>query len=95
MYLNPKTDKLRAERARNAEKIQALQARNEKLDEQILKNENADIIGMVRELELTPEQLAELLTRSRPILPKAVNLEEETPDTAMDDSKTEECKNDD
>ena len=95
MYLNPKTDKLRAERARNTERIQTLQARNEVLDAQILKNDNEDIIGMVREMELTPEQLAELLTQSRPILPTAVNTEEEIPDSDVEDLETEEIENDD
>ena len=62
--MNPKIEKLRKERSRNADKIGNLQERNRKLDEQIMKLENSEIIGMVREIRMTPEQLAELLTRN-------------------------------
>ena len=60
--MNPKIEKLKAERSRNTEKISALQNRNRKLSEQITKLENNDIIGMVREIGMTPEQLAALLS---------------------------------
>ena len=56
--MNPKIEKLKAERSRNSEKISDLQNRNRKLSEQITKLENNDIIGMVREIGMTPEQLA-------------------------------------
>ena len=62
--MNPKIEKLRNERSRNADKIGNLQERNRKLDEQIMKLENSEIIGMVREIRMTPEELAELLTRN-------------------------------
>lgn len=55
-------EKLKAERSRNTEKISDLQNRNRKLSEQITKLENNDIIGMVREIGMTPEQLAALLS---------------------------------
>lgn len=58
--MNPKIEKLKAERSRNTEKISDLQNRNRKLSEQITKLENNDIIGMVREIGMTPEQLAAL-----------------------------------
>ena len=60
--MNPKIEKLKAERSRNIEKISDLQNRNRKLSEQITKLENNDIIGMVREIGMTPEQLAALLS---------------------------------
>ena len=60
--MNPKIEKLKAERSRNTEKISDLQNRNRKLSEQITKLENNDIIGMVREIGMTPEQLAALLS---------------------------------
>ncbi len=60
--MNPRIEKLKAERAKNAEKISALQERNRKLSEQIVKLENTDIIGMVREVGMTPEQLFEMLS---------------------------------
>ena len=52
--MNPKIEKLKAERSRNIEKISDLQNRNRKLSEQITKLENNDIIGMVREIGMTP-----------------------------------------
>ena len=60
--MNPKIEKLKAERSRNTEKISDLQNRNRKLSEQITKLENNDIIGMIREIGMTPEQLAALLS---------------------------------
>jgi cell wall-associated NlpC family hydrolase len=53
--------KLKTEREKNSDKISELQARNKKLDGEITELENTDIVGMVRELGLTPESLAELL----------------------------------
>lgn len=61
--MNPKIEKLKAERSRNTEKISDLQNRNRKLSEQIAKLENNDIIGMVREIGMTPEQLARASVR--------------------------------
>lgn len=63
--MNPKIIKLKAERAKNDEKIAALRSRNRELDESIVELENTDIIGMVRESGFTPEQLARLLQSMR------------------------------
>lgn len=63
--MNPKITKLKAERAKNDEKIAALRSRNRELDESIVELENTDIIGMVRESGFTPEQLARLLQSMR------------------------------
>lgn len=63
--MNPKIEKLKQERAKNSEKISGLQERNRKLSEQITKLENNDIVGLVREIGMTPEQLAELLNSRR------------------------------
>ena len=68
--MNPKIEKLKAERAKNAEKISTLQERNRKLSDQIVKLENTDIIGMVREHDMTPEKLFELLTRKKSVAPE-------------------------
>ena len=68
--MNPKIEKLKAERAKNAEKIGTLQERNRKLSDQIVKLENTDIVGMVREHDMTPEQLFELLTRKQSTAPE-------------------------
>ena len=59
--MNPKVQKLRAEREKNDRKIQSLQSRNKTIDEKVTKIENTDIIGLVREVGMTPDQLAELL----------------------------------
>lgn len=75
--MNLKIEKLKAERGKNSEKIQALQERNRKLSEQITKLENSDIIGMVREIGMTPEQLAELLANRKSIQETEENEHEE------------------
>ena len=59
--MNAKITKLKEEREKNCSKISALQTRNKKIDADILSLENTDIIGMVRETGLSPEQLARLL----------------------------------
>ena len=56
--MNPRLEKLRLEREKVSEKLASLSARLKALDEQILKLENTDIIGIVRENGLTIEQLA-------------------------------------
>lgn len=63
--MNPKVVKLREEREKNAAKIASLQARNKKIDADIISIENTDIIGMVREVGLTPDMLFELIKASR------------------------------
>lgn len=59
--MNIKLNKLRIKRNKNNEKIQSLTKENEKLDKQILELENTDIIGLVRSMNLTPEQLLQIL----------------------------------
>ena len=61
--MNPKLQKLRAELEKNTEKISKLQSRNAELRKQIQELENIDIIGMVRECGLSPEELAGLLAK--------------------------------
>lgn len=81
--MNPKITKLRAERAKNAEKIGRLTARNDEIDQEITKLENLDIVGLVRGLGMTPDQLAALL-RANPIIPAAaVEQKEDTPHEEM------------
>ena len=59
--MNTKLNKLRIKRNKNNEKIQSLTKENEKLDKQILELENTDIIGLVRSMNLKPEQLLQIL----------------------------------
>lgn len=59
--MNPKIPKVRSRILRNDEKIAALQDENATLKQELTEMENVDIVGMVREIGMTPEQLADLL----------------------------------
>ena len=61
--MNTKIIKLKAERAKNDEKIAALQSRNRELDESIVELENTDIIGLARATGMSMEELAQFLTQ--------------------------------
>lgn len=61
--MNPKIIKLKAERAKNDEKIAALQSRKRELDESIVELENTDIIGLARATGMSMEELAQFLTQ--------------------------------
>lgn len=61
--MNPKITKLKAERAKNDEKIAVLQSRNRELDESIVELENTDIIGLARATGMSMEELAQFLTQ--------------------------------
>lgn len=64
--MNPKVKKLKSEREKNCEKISRLTGRNEEIDQEIDKLENLDIIGLVRGVGLSPDQLAALLKGVQP-----------------------------
>ena len=63
--MNPKITKLLAEKEKNSEKIAKLSARNEEIDSQVTELENLDIVGMVRRVGMTPDQLAALMEAAR------------------------------
>jgi len=63
--MNPKIKKLKAEKEKNLRRIADMTARNTEIDEQVTELENLDIIGMVRDNEITPEMLAEILRRAK------------------------------
>ena len=63
--MNPKVVKLKEEREKNCSKIASLQARNKKIDADILSIENTDIIGMVREYGFSPDELMELIKAAK------------------------------
>lgn len=63
--MNPKVVKLREEREKNTAKIASLHERNKKIDADIIKIENSDILGMVHELGLSPDALYELISASK------------------------------
>lgn len=62
--MNPKIEKLQTERTKVLEKLSRLQSRREALDEKITELENLEIIGVVREVGMSPEQLAAFLHRN-------------------------------
>lgn len=62
--MNPKIEKLRTERAKILEKLNRLQSRREALDEKITELENLEIIGVVREVGMSPEELVAFLHRN-------------------------------
>ena len=63
--MNPKVVKLREDREKNVAKIASLQARNKKIDADIISIENTDIRGLVREYGLSPDMLFELIKASK------------------------------
>ncbi len=75
--MNKKIQKLRAERAKNDEKVAELLARNKEIDDEITELENTDIIGIVRESGLTPDELAELIQKIKKNPVSALSKEEQ------------------
>ena len=59
--MNPKIKKLKAEKERNVSRIAEMTLRNEEIEKQVTELENLDIIGIVREKSITPEELFELI----------------------------------
>ena len=70
--MNPKITKLLAEREKNSEKIAKLNARNE-IDKQVTELENLDIVGIVRRMGVTPDELAALMQAARPSGPQSAD----------------------
>lgn len=62
--MNPKIQKLRNELDKNLDKIRKLEARNTELKQQIRELEDVDIIGMVRAMGLSTEELAKLIRKN-------------------------------
>lgn len=65
--MNPKIKKINTEYEKNAAKINELQARQAELEKQRTELENTDIIGLVRSVGLTPDQLATLIRNAPPV----------------------------
>lgn len=59
--MTTKLNRLKAEYAKNADRIASLQAKNKRIMQQVEKLESETILGMVREHHLTLEELAEFL----------------------------------
>ena len=76
--MKPKIAKIRAAIDKNDARIAAWQEKNRALKNQLIELENTDIVGMVREIGMTPEELAELLAS----LPKTTKKKEVSADEA-------------
>ena len=61
--MNPKIQKLKSEKEKLLAKKASIEERCNEIDAQITELENLDIIGTVREIGITPDQLAELLKK--------------------------------
>lgn len=64
--MNKQLEKLRTDNAKDKAKVETLLARIKERDGKIAELENTEIIGIVREIGLTPEQLTERLADLRP-----------------------------
>ena len=64
--MNPKIGKIRAEIEKNRTRIAAWQEKNRALEKQLQELENLDIVGIVREMGVSPEELAALLGKKLP-----------------------------
>ena len=63
--MNVKIKKIDAEYEKNAAKISELQVRQKELDKQRVELENLDIIGLVRNLGMTADELAALIESAK------------------------------
>lgn len=64
--MNKQLEKLRTDNAKDKAKVETLLARIKERDGKIAELENTEIIGIVREIGLTAEQLTERLADLRP-----------------------------
>jgi cupin superfamily acireductone dioxygenase involved in methionine salvage len=76
--MNPRIEKLGAEIGRVKKKIADYQARLKGLEDQKTELENAEYVTLIRQLDMTPAQLAEFLKKhthggDKARLPKAVS----------------------
>ncbi len=63
--MNPRFKKIDAEYEKNAAKISVLQNRQKELEKQRRELENLDIVGLVRSMGMTAEELSVLIKASR------------------------------
>ena len=75
--MNERIVKLRADYAKNEDKIAALQTKNKKLAEKIRQLENTEIIGAVRGCGVTVDEFLSLLARNGKLPETNNDLEEQ------------------
>lgn len=63
--MNPKIEKINSEYEKNRAKLSELHARQKELERQRTELENLDIIGLVRSVGMTPEELVKLLSTEK------------------------------
>lgn len=80
--MNAKIKKIDTEYEKNAAKIAELQARQKELEKQRTEYENLDIIGLVRSMGVTPEELAAIMQAARQNPAAPAITEKEEPDYA-------------
>jgi len=61
--MNPRIEKIKLELDKNKEKLAKLQARQRELERQLVELQNADILAVVRAIDVSPEELPELIKR--------------------------------
>ncbi len=64
--MSKKLEKLRASQAKDREKLETLQARLKAREEDIRVEEKTEILGIVEEIGMTPEQLANAARMIKP-----------------------------
>lgn len=65
--MNPKIQKLKSEKEKLLTKKASIEERCDQIDAQVMELENLDIVGTVREMGITPDQLAEMLKKMLPL----------------------------
>ena len=80
--MNAKIKKIDTEYEKNAAKIAELQARQKELEKQRTEYENLDIIGLVRSMGVTLEELAAIMQAARKNPAASATTEKEEPDYA-------------
>ena len=78
--MNPKIQKLKAEKEKLLAKKASIEERCDEIDAQVMELENLDIVGTVREMGITPDQLAELLKKlmESPMITEDINETDQT-----------------
>ena len=87
--MSEKLERLSREIEKAKEKRAVIDKRIRELEEKFVEQENTEIHDMVRDAKLTPEQLAELIARSKHALPQTKNnrLEDITETEDTDDEE--------
>ena len=76
--MNQRIEKVKLELEKTREKISRLQARQRDFERQLVELQNADILAIVRAIDVPPEELSELIRKlKKQALPNNIPQEEE------------------